>query len=309
MDAFIDHYEVLEVSPQARRAVIKGAYRNLMLEEHPDKGGTTARTQQINRAYEVLSDPVERARFDREREATIRARAAEVSHRKHAASSTSGSQAEAKRRDEERQQEERLRIQREAEAKRREEERQEEERLRIEREAEAKRQEEERCMLLGRARLQLEEPTRTLRRRARWIPGLLIAILICALVGFDAATFALIAGRLLLREVVFLWLATLLCLALALTLAVARAWRASQQFASVCAKFEEAMPGACAALKHTEYEWPKRYVRSWPLRQWLLVLMGAGLCAVIFAGVALSGVGGVALTDSVAEAIMAVLWW
>ena len=61
-------YEVLEVSPSARPAVIRAAYRCLAQEYHPDKkpGDTEAATRMsmINHAYSVLNDPVLRARYD-----------------------------------------------------------------------------------------------------------------------------------------------------------------------------------------------------------------------------------------------------
>jgi DnaJ-domain-containing protein 1 len=61
-----DYYEVLEVSPRARPVVIEKAYRALMHECHPDLGGDPRKAQLINEAYEVLKDPAERRRFDRE---------------------------------------------------------------------------------------------------------------------------------------------------------------------------------------------------------------------------------------------------
>lgn len=69
MSAFVDYYEVLEVSPGARQSVIDKAYRALMLEEHPDRGGDTRKAQLINEAYQALSDPAQRAEFDRRRAA------------------------------------------------------------------------------------------------------------------------------------------------------------------------------------------------------------------------------------------------
>jgi len=61
-------YEILEVSPTARAAVIKAAYRCLVQECHPDRNsgdpGAGARMSMINHAYAVLSDPLQRARYD-----------------------------------------------------------------------------------------------------------------------------------------------------------------------------------------------------------------------------------------------------
>lgn len=62
-------YEILEVSPTARPAVIRAAYRCLAQEYHPDKNpGDTeaaARMALINHAYSVLIDPLQRGRYDR----------------------------------------------------------------------------------------------------------------------------------------------------------------------------------------------------------------------------------------------------
>jgi|CXWL01.1.fsa_nt_gi molecular chaperone DnaJ len=61
-------YEILEVSPNASTAVIKAAYRCLVQQHHPDKNpGDTASAERlslINQAYAVLSDPLQRARYD-----------------------------------------------------------------------------------------------------------------------------------------------------------------------------------------------------------------------------------------------------
>ncbi|KAG8347295.1 putative DNAJ domain protein [Trypanosoma vivax] len=43
---------------------IRSAYRRLVLSEHPDAGGTTARMAKINEAYRVLRDPQRRAQYD-----------------------------------------------------------------------------------------------------------------------------------------------------------------------------------------------------------------------------------------------------
>jgi curved DNA-binding protein CbpA len=61
-------YEILEVSPRARPAVIKAAYRSLVLEYHPDRNGgdpaAAERMAVINNAYAVLADPLQRAQYD-----------------------------------------------------------------------------------------------------------------------------------------------------------------------------------------------------------------------------------------------------
>ena len=63
-------YEILEVSPNARAAVIKVAYRCLVQQYHPDKNSAdpaaNARLSLINQAYAVLADPALRAKYDAE---------------------------------------------------------------------------------------------------------------------------------------------------------------------------------------------------------------------------------------------------
>jgi curved DNA-binding protein CbpA len=66
LNAFL--YEILEISPNARPAVIRAAYRCLVQEYHPDRNTgdpeAGARMSLINNAYSVLSDPLQRARYD-----------------------------------------------------------------------------------------------------------------------------------------------------------------------------------------------------------------------------------------------------
>lgn len=66
-------YDLLEVSPNASPEVIKAAYRQLALKYHPDRQPDVRarqqaeeRMKQINAAYDILSDPVRRAQYDRE---------------------------------------------------------------------------------------------------------------------------------------------------------------------------------------------------------------------------------------------------
>lgn len=58
------HYETLGVKKDASADEIKKAYRKLASEHHPDKGGVTAKFQEIQTAYDTLSDPQKRERYD-----------------------------------------------------------------------------------------------------------------------------------------------------------------------------------------------------------------------------------------------------
>ncbi|MGV1006016.1 MAG: J domain-containing protein [Candidatus Nanopelagicales bacterium] len=60
------HYDVLGIPPEATAADVKAAYRRAALSAHPDRGGDAERFHAVARANEVLSDPVARARYDRE---------------------------------------------------------------------------------------------------------------------------------------------------------------------------------------------------------------------------------------------------
>lgn len=63
-----DFYEVLGVARAATPDELKKAYRRLAMEYHPDRNksdGAAEQFKEINRAYEVLSNPESRARYDR----------------------------------------------------------------------------------------------------------------------------------------------------------------------------------------------------------------------------------------------------
>ena len=59
-------YAILGVSTTASSEEIKNAFRRLAKQTHPDTSGkaSAARFQQINAAYETLSDPMKRAIYD-----------------------------------------------------------------------------------------------------------------------------------------------------------------------------------------------------------------------------------------------------
>ncbi|RLI83919.1 hypothetical protein DRP07_02760 [Archaeoglobales archaeon] len=75
------HYDILGIDPKASQDEIKKAYRKKMLEYHPDRIGSWAKTdkvpswvkkesdemsKKINKAYEVLSDINKRKEYDKE---------------------------------------------------------------------------------------------------------------------------------------------------------------------------------------------------------------------------------------------------
>ncbi|MEO7015962.1 MAG: DnaJ domain-containing protein [Leifsonia sp.] len=58
-------YEVLGVSATVTQDELRRAYRRLLRETHPDTGGTAARFQAVQVAWELIGDPDDRARYDR----------------------------------------------------------------------------------------------------------------------------------------------------------------------------------------------------------------------------------------------------
>ena len=60
----MSHYETLGVKKDADQATIKKAYRKLASTHHPDKGGDTKKFQEVQVAYDTLSDANKRAEYD-----------------------------------------------------------------------------------------------------------------------------------------------------------------------------------------------------------------------------------------------------
>lgn len=62
-----DYYQILGVSKNANAAELKKAYRKLALEYHPDRNKSKeaeAKFKEVNKAYEVLSDPQKKQTYD-----------------------------------------------------------------------------------------------------------------------------------------------------------------------------------------------------------------------------------------------------
>ena len=63
---FVDHYEVLQLSPNATAETVERVYRILAKRYHPDNldTGDAAQFTAVHTAYELLSNPVSRASYD-----------------------------------------------------------------------------------------------------------------------------------------------------------------------------------------------------------------------------------------------------
>jgi DnaJ family protein A protein 2 len=59
-----DYYEILKVPRTASIEEIRSSYKNLAKQHHPDKGGDKEKFQEIQTAYEILSDDNKRREYD-----------------------------------------------------------------------------------------------------------------------------------------------------------------------------------------------------------------------------------------------------
>jgi DnaJ-class molecular chaperone len=66
-----DYYKVLGVAPEASMAEIKAAYHKLAFQYHPDRNQNNPESYvkmlEINAAYSVLSDSLQRSKYDNSR--------------------------------------------------------------------------------------------------------------------------------------------------------------------------------------------------------------------------------------------------
>lgn len=60
----MNYYETLGVSKTASQDEIKKAFRKLASQHHPDKGGDTKKFQEVQAAYDTLSDPEKKQAYD-----------------------------------------------------------------------------------------------------------------------------------------------------------------------------------------------------------------------------------------------------
>jgi curved DNA-binding protein len=89
---FVDHYEVLQISPNADQETIHRVYRLQSQRFHPDNlvTGDAQAFLRVSEAYRVLGDPPKRAAFDDECTAVRRRKARDLFERANAAQGVDG---------------------------------------------------------------------------------------------------------------------------------------------------------------------------------------------------------------------------
>ena len=60
----MDYYQILGVDKNADAKTIKKSYKRLAMKHHPDKGGEEEKFKEIQKAYEILSDPQKKQQYD-----------------------------------------------------------------------------------------------------------------------------------------------------------------------------------------------------------------------------------------------------
>ena len=93
------YYDILQVTSDADAETITAAFHSLIKRHHPDVStnpNANVISQKLNQAYEILSDPVKRAKYDDELKRTFRRQPNEA--RRAATRSSSVSQADSIRR-------------------------------------------------------------------------------------------------------------------------------------------------------------------------------------------------------------------
>jgi curved DNA-binding protein len=60
----MDYYSILGIARNTSPEDIKKAYKKLAMQHHPDRGGDVTIFQQVQEAYETLSDPIKKQQYD-----------------------------------------------------------------------------------------------------------------------------------------------------------------------------------------------------------------------------------------------------
>ena len=69
----MDPWKILGVDKNTTPDELKNAYRKLAAKHHPDRGGNTAKFQEIQHAYDILSDPQKRTKWEAQQNPHMRA--------------------------------------------------------------------------------------------------------------------------------------------------------------------------------------------------------------------------------------------